>query len=178
MRKVISLGLMALIFSLFSTHASAGNVEECEKLASGEFTKGLYGLCIAYHNAGNENARNRIRDNYDKKAGPGDPPLVVDAECPCWDAGHLADASLNGTPSACLLTSEGDVYDLAFYTSSPAFYQFYADTAGCFRVDPNGTQLGAAFESPDATEREVCIAGIETLIEDDFAGINCNGVPQ
>ena len=56
MRKLVSLSLLASSFIMFSTTPFAGNVEECEFLKDGDYTKGLYGLCIAYYNAGNDNA--------------------------------------------------------------------------------------------------------------------------
>ena len=177
MRKIVLLGLFTLLVSSISNTVFAGNVEECEFLADGNYSKGLYGLCIAYHNAGSDNARERILANYAKKAGPGDPPLPgTGVECPCWDAEHLAAASLNGVPSACLLTSEGASIDLAIYSSVPSNYQFFSDANGCFRVDPAG---GGAFATYTNTEEHTaCMAGIMTLIEDDFDGIVCNGIPQ
>ena len=181
MRKVISLGLCALMFSLVSGQVFAGNVDECEKLANNIYSKGLYGLCIAYHNAGNDNARERILANYEKKAGPNDPPMPgAGVACPCWDADHLAAASLNGIPSACLNSDEGPgqtfSIDLALYNAPPAYYQFISNPDGCFRVDPDTGGTAAQYASDD--ERTMCVAGIQTLIEDDFDGIICDGNPQ
>ena len=177
MRKTILLGLFAFMASLFTNTVFAGNVEECEFLKDGDYSKALYGLCIAYHNAGSDEARERILANYAKKAGPGDPPLPgTGVECPCWDADHLAAASLNGVPKACLLTSEGASIDLAVYASVPADYQFYSDTNGCFRLDPVGVGASAPYTSIE--QRDACIAGIEAVIALDFGGIVCNGIPQ
>jgi len=98
MRKIISLGLFALILSIFSSQVFAGKVPYCEKEKDGLKSQGLYGLCNAYWNADNENVRNQILANFVKKAGtslkepgmPGLEPVVPDlpdqeVTCPCWD---------------------------------------------------------------------------------------------
>jgi hypothetical protein len=103
MRKLISLGLLALLLSVLASPAVAGNVPDCEYLKDSE-VKGLYGLCIAYHNASDESTKKRVLDNFDKKvkkAGlleplPKMPGLVElpqepdpdpqDVTCPCLDA--------------------------------------------------------------------------------------------
>ncbi len=74
MRKVISLGLLALTFSLFSGQLLAGKIEACELIKKDPAYKGLYGLCNAYWNA-NENARAQILANFEEKAGPGGPGM-------------------------------------------------------------------------------------------------------
>lgn len=95
MRKIISLGLFALMLSIFSSQVFAGKVYFCEEEKDELKSQGLYGLCNAYWNADNENARAQILANFVKKAGtslddpgmPGWEPVVPDQEvtCPCWD---------------------------------------------------------------------------------------------
>ena len=98
MRKIISLGLFALMLSIFSSQVFAGKVSYCEKEKDELKSQGLYGLCNAYWNADNENVRNQILANFVKKAGtslkepgmPGLEPVVPDlpdqeVTCPCWD---------------------------------------------------------------------------------------------
>jgi len=92
MRKLISMSMVALLLSVMASTAVAGNAEECEFLKDGDYSKGLYGLCIAWHNAGNDNARASIERAFEKKAtGPNDPTEVPGSgpdltTCPCLDA--------------------------------------------------------------------------------------------
>jgi hypothetical protein len=95
MRKIISLGLFALILSIFSSQVFAGKVPFCEVEKDELKSKGLYGLCNAYwNNVDDENASAQILANFVKKAGttlddprmPGwKPDGLVEVTCPCWD---------------------------------------------------------------------------------------------
>ena len=101
MRKVISLGLFALMLSIFSSQVFAGKIADCEDIKKDPAYKGLYGLCNAYWNEDDEDARAQILANFVKKAGtsldepgmPGWKPVVPDlpdlpdqeVTCPCWD---------------------------------------------------------------------------------------------
>jgi hypothetical protein len=178
MRRIISLGLFALLVSIFSSTVFAGNDEDCVFLKGDDYTKGLYGLCIAYYNAGNDNARDRIAAKFNKNADPGDPtlPLTDEVPCPCWDELHLAEASLNGDPDQCSRSVNGTGTDLAAYTVPPTvatgFYLFIANGADCLRQDLSGAFFDAPFESTD--QEGTCRAGIQTLVEDDFGAIVCD----
>ncbi len=97
MRKLISLGLLAIIWSLLASPVVADGVEDCDVLV--DATPGLYGLCIAWHHAGNENARQKILDNYDKIAVDGDLPMPGSASCPCWTIEQMAHASASEIPA-------------------------------------------------------------------------------
>jgi hypothetical protein len=96
MRKLFIFGLMAASLFLFSSQALAGNVEACEVLkdknADG-YVPGLYGLCVAYHNAsvnGDQTAIDRISGKFfercgcDTIPGTGDPGPDPTFACPCW----------------------------------------------------------------------------------------------
>lgn len=115
MRTLVFLGLLAMSLIFLSGPALAGNAEECEFLKDKTLTDykpGLYGLCVAWHNAssnGDQTAADQIATNFWSKSGgddvpgsdvPGtepdtqfpdeDPPF----ECPCWvalSASHLND---------------------------------------------------------------------------------------
>lgn len=170
-----ALGL-ALSLGFSAGSAFAGNVEECETLKDG-YTKGLYGLCIAWHNAGSDSARDRILDKYEDKAGPGDPPMPGtedEVPCPCWDEVGLAEASLNGVPNSCQLTGTESGVEFAIYGAN--VYQFHVDDAFCFSVFPDGSGNFAALPSADA--EATCRAGIEALVAEDFGGIQCEGSPS
>jgi len=125
MRKVVSLGLCALIFLTFTGIVVAGSVDDCDILKKknvvppAEYVPGLYGLCVAWYNAsenGDENAILRIEARYAAKSGgdsiPGsggsnpdvDPPF----ECLCW--AELTESTLCdlGTPVVNTLVSVGE----------------------------------------------------------------------
>ena len=116
MRKLISLGLLAIVLSLVAIPVFAGNELECEPLKDGA-SKGLYGLCIAYHNAENSNAKQKILDNYNKKAGDPPVPPMPGTEnerkkvttCPCLDAIDVVGVGIEdwGMTVACFLDDDG-----------------------------------------------------------------------
>jgi hypothetical protein len=182
MRKLVSLGLFALSLSFLANPVFAGNEALCESLKDNQI-KALYGLCIAWHNAGNDVARESVYKNFKKKAGVGGPilpggpddlppPSQSDAEpCPCWSESHLAEASVNGVPADCSFNG-GDIgISFAVYDDelgNDNYYQFYMTDSFCFRVDPNsdGAIGPIGSESAEAT----CRAGIEVLVNDDFGG--------
>ncbi len=128
MRKLISSGVLAVLLSMLANTVFAGNVEECEALKDGA-SPGLYGLCIAYHNAGSARAQERILNNYNKKAGPGDPPMpgTGGVPCPCFTSDDLINA---GVPFACAISTSGTGLDLALYEGG--VFQFGTDDLGCF----------------------------------------------
>ena len=104
MRKLISLGLFALMFSMFSSQVFAGKIAVCEEIKKDPAYKGLYGLCNAYWNADDAVVQAEILANFEKKAGtgPDDPkmprldsvvPKVV--VCPCTDGVDTATWGMN-----------------------------------------------------------------------------------
>jgi len=121
MRKLISLGLLAIVLSLVASPVFAGKEPLCEPLKE-DASKGLYGLCIAYHNAGNSNAGNsnakqKILDNYNKKAGDPPVPQMPGTEderkkvttCPCLDVINIAGVGIEdwGFNVGCTLNDDG-----------------------------------------------------------------------
>ena len=108
MRKSIVLGLMALAFGVFTVPAFAGNVEDCEFLkdkSHEDYAPGLYGLCVAWHNA-NEDAKDGLADKFFDRAGfdvPGsedpDDEEEQDFYCPCWEKVSFADICALGMPA-------------------------------------------------------------------------------
>jgi hypothetical protein len=107
MRKSIVLGLLALAFGVFVSPVFAGNVEDCEFLkdkSHPDYAPGLYGLCVAWHNA-DENAKDELADKFFDKAGfevpgSGDPEEPQDFYCPCWAEVTFADICALGAPVA------------------------------------------------------------------------------
>jgi hypothetical protein len=106
MRKPIVLGLLALAFGVFVSPAFAGNVEDCDFLkdkSHPDYAPGLYGLCVAWHNA-DENAKDELADKFFDKAGfevpgSGDPEEPQDFYCPCWAEVTFADICALGAPA-------------------------------------------------------------------------------
>jgi len=133
MRKIVSLGLFALILSIFSSQVFAGKVLYCEKEKDELKSQGLYGLCNAYWNADNENVRNQILANFVKKAGtsldepgmPGLEPVVPDlpdqeVTCPCWDFDTLVQVvACSGLPLVENQTNQNTFDFAAFFTFEP-----------------------------------------------------------
>ena len=107
MRELISLGALAVLMSVLASPVFAGNVEECEVLKRGA-TKGLYKLCLAYHNTANSDAKERFLNKYNDKAGPDDPPMPGTGDpvpCACWTEENMATVSTQ-TCGSLRLTSE------------------------------------------------------------------------
>ena len=152
MRKLVSLGLLASSFIMFSSSAFAGNVDECEFLKNGNYTKGLYGLCNAYYNADNDNAKYRIAGNFNKKAGPGEPtlPFTDEVPCPCWDEDDLLDATCNH-----VLTGPGIGFD------DGLIQVFNFPTSCVYSNFLTGVVTG---RPTDSEESATCAAGIDELV--------------
>lgn len=118
MYRIFSRGLFTLVFFFFANQALADPADgACEILNELDASPGLYGLCVAYHNA-NENAQARILENYLKKMGEGDPGMPGLASCPCWDAESLDQATAGLTLFNCGTTeTPGLVFDFLWYTN-------------------------------------------------------------
>ena len=170
MRKVISLSILAVMFSLF-THSAFAEREGCEVLKDGGYTKGLYGLCIAYWSATNSNARDRILENFYKKAEPGEemPGLGSSVDCPCWTADKLAEASVYGTPVACQINEDRMGLEFAVYGADS--YNFLIEDALCFQRNPDGSGPYNTFNE-ETTDEEIqaCRDGLKALVDLDFGG--------
>lgn len=106
MRKLISLGLLALILSTFSSQVLASNAADCDGLKKAD--KGLHGLCVAWHNA-NEKNKGKIAEKFFARAGfkvPGsetpepdpEPKPELDFYCPCWTHLTFDDICALGAP--------------------------------------------------------------------------------
>ena len=125
MRKLFSLGVLALLLSVLSSPVVAA-VEDCETLKGDGGSKGLYGMCIAYWNAvknhddGGLKSRsvedsNRFLDKYnairDRVGGPEMPGLSSspNLECACWSYLTFEEAQFG-------------VFS-AFYGGSPIFFE-------------------------------------------------------
>jgi len=184
MNKLVSLGLLALSFGVFSGSVLAGNVGVCEELKGG--TPGLYGLCIAYGNATDEQSRVSIRKNYAKKWQPGDKTLEelftesVPLGCTCWAGVDLMNANkvtVSGTelqlePAQCNTGSGLESAQFVFVSetteASPQTvtqgFAFFFGMCGYFLQIDGVDQPGSGFQFPaDAT---LCLAELMTIQEE------------
>lgn len=160
MRKIVSLGLLAISFGFFSSQTLAGNVEDCEVLVGG--TPGLYGLCVAWHNAGNDNSRDRIMKNYDKKREPGDPDLPGSGDailCPCWGQTEILNAvcNYNVKASSSGFVVFGDGNELQFFN-------FETDPTFCVYSDFTGTPVSIQLATTPE-ESLTCAAQISLMAD-------------
>ena len=179
MRKVITSSVLFILFSMFSGAAFAGKVAVCEEIKHDPAYKGLYGLCNAYWNASNDDARLRILENFYKKAPKGvempSPfvPKTKTAVCPCWPDGQI-DIGAIPDPMACQALD-----DFAFASYDGGLVQYILGDNGpnsCgyvnLMVDPTEFLFlpdpfdGASAPTPE--EMEVCAAELMARIADDF----------
>ncbi len=160
MRNIVSAFVCVLILCLISGPVYAGADAVCEPLKGDKNSKGLYGLCVAYYNAGNDNARARIRENYIRKSGGDDVPGLKpepdpnpEAECPCWGEVELLEASCNHS-----LTFSAD--DRAVFDNN--FINFFNFPTSCAY---SNSYTGAVIGLPTSLEESLtCQAGIDALI--------------
>lgn len=138
MRKVISLGLLALMFSLLSGQVFAGNIEECNYLKDknhDDYAPGLYGLCVAWHNA-DEDAAVALAEKFLDRAGfkvPGsevvpDTKNEPDFYCPCWTEISFSDVCSLGVPT--LAMPAGSSFFVVYSDETPDEF-FSSDSANC-----------------------------------------------
>jgi len=182
MRKLISLGLFALMFSIFSSQVFAGNVDECKNLKDKthvDYAPTLYGLCVAWHNA-DENAKDRIAENYRRKSG-GDEVPGSSQDCPCW-AGISLDDVVNGLNGvACTFDNSENLngYDSVFFVganfvslAAGNIPDFPVELPGCIKVDLSADPT-SIWMSVSAEENVACRMDIYELIIDPNFPIDC-----
>jgi hypothetical protein len=143
MRKLISLSLMVLLFSLFSVPAFAGNAEDCNYLKDKkhpDYAPGLYGLCVAWHNA-DEKAADALADKFFNRAGfpvPGseEPNSESQFDCPCWDEVEFSAVCELGQPSSLVLDMESGVVTAVTFIDFATFTAelFGTEEANCGHV--------------------------------------------
>ena len=109
MRKIISLGLFALMFSMFSSQVFAGSVDACEPLKKDKSKSGLYGLCVAWHNA-DDKAKDKIADNYFKKSRGFTVPGADVFDCVCWnDFSYAEVCDIANSPTAIAVSGKNAI---------------------------------------------------------------------
>jgi len=172
-RKLISLGLFALLISIFSSQLLAAQTSECDGVTK---KKGLYGLCIAWHNADDKN-KDKIAAKFldlAKYALPGSEKPVTEPEpdfyCPCWTDVSIAQVCSLGSPSAAVMM--GYINVVTWVDEPNEVDEFFsADAIGCIYDG----QFAAQQVLDNLTEDETldCIAEIESIAAM-YNGGSCN----
>jgi hypothetical protein len=179
MRKLISLGILALLLSMLASPVSAGDKGICMELK--DDSKGLYGLCVAYQNTEDGSAKEKIMGNFTRRARNGETmPIVVDPKkpeivaCPCWNNEDLLRATCTATYDDHWFSDDGINADVVFYNGYTI--QFDADhvidpagdtvTTCSLNVLGDGYVASHNFTSP--AENFECRAGLRVLVNEDL----------
>lgn len=143
-RSSVLMALLALVCMAFGSPLQAqtadgvtpADEDVCDALRDGDYTKGLYGLCVAYCEA--EARSDAVLENYERKRQEGDPdmPCITDSNpaptCPCWTSDTVAAAS-QLVPFVCQLGDTDQAvyseFDLENFTAS--YELFEASDSGC-----------------------------------------------
>lgn len=181
MRKFYTFALLIVLFGLFSGPALAGKIEECEAIKHDPAYKGLYGLCNAYWNADEEDREDILR-NFEKKAGPGGPgmpglptepvPTTDELVCPCWPEGQI-DIGAVPDPMGCQVAA---TFAFASYDGGAVQYNIDSTVGNaCFYMSQlTGEQIfrPGFFGEPAPTNEEMFVCEQELLlrIAEDFQG--------
>jgi len=180
MRKFISLGLLALLLSIFASPVMAGGAAECDGLKEDETApRGLYGLCTAYYSAENGRGQERVEQLYAKKAiAAGYPPEIPRLElpqepdppevaCPCWPDDEITNANGYGAPAEeCQIESPTELAIYGFGPPEAPVVTFHIEPGLCIYLGPDAIRF-----LPVGSEEELtCRAGIQVLVDMDFGG--------
>ena len=190
MRKLISLGLLALLLSIFASPVMAGGAAECDGLKEDETApRGLYGLCTAYYSAENGRGQERVEQLYAKKAiAAGYPPEIPRLElpqepdppevaCPCWPGDEMAGVPDDSAPAfECQVGTDPEFAIYGSESFALVTFQVFPlnedpdSPIGCMYVDNrSGGGMSADFDL-DGDEEYTCRAGIQALVGLDFGG--------
>jgi len=176
-RKLISLGLFALIISIFSSQLLAAKTGECDGVTK---KNGLYGLCVAWHNA-DDKAKDKIAAKFFERAKyrlPGsedpvtEPDPTPDFFCPCWTDVSMADVCSLGSPSLAMLTETINVVIWKDEVTGLDKEFFYSDAMGCIY---DGQFVADEQVLDNLTDEETldCMAEIESIAAI-YNGGSCN----
>lgn len=173
MRNLVSLGLFALTLSMFSSQVLASNVQACDDLK--DSTKGLHGLCVAWHNA-NEKNKAKFEDKFFAIAGyslidylnggPSTQQPEPAVECPCWTTESLAKATAAFDGGFCFAKASFDAAIFAdnvpqVWAGATPFIPTYNNTTG---TECRLQTAAAVFISETTPEQdEVCRADVQVL---------------
>jgi hypothetical protein len=178
MRKIISLGLLALMLSIFSSQVFAGNGDECKNLKDKthvDYAPTLHGLCVAWYKA-DENAKDRIADNYRRRSGGDDVyGSASGMTCPCWAGVVLEDVDMYTSADICFLDTPNG--DQIFFSDSQIYI---IDGINCAHmaayVDDSVTQVTrlSTRQGLDDADKQACNTEMDKLVNMYFDnGLDC-----
>lgn len=183
MRKI---SLFVLLFSfivVFSMPLSAAGANPstpppkdgvCSSLKAKGITKGLFGLCVAYCEAGANSER--VLDNYNRKKEASDPamPCLAVTEptlsCACWHTLTAKQIGAGMAPSSCTLDSTADV--LSYEDGLGGLEFLFASTGACSHYS-SATGDSTDVQTLTQVQEDECRLEILDLAARDFAGFNC-----
>jgi hypothetical protein len=163
MRKIIRLGLFALILSIFSSQVLASNVAACDEVKK---SKGLHGLCVAWHNANDKN-KDKFADKYFERSGGLSVPGSDSFECVCWsDLKYSQVCDIANSPTAVAKPGVNAItfFDFPIQTVTG----FGADTESCISIifnTSNGTfdrEISEDSFNPDF-DASTCVAEVQVI---------------
>jgi hypothetical protein len=159
MRKIFSLGLIAISVAAMSIQLSAGEYAACEEYKSDYQQLGVYGICNAWHNAETDEQREHFADKFEEKA-LFEPPWL-ESGCPCWSADELNLICTSG-----LVLDGSSAYGLVNGTASFNSGSWIYNVAGTFFCSFTRPVSGQRNFSPlDQDEAEFCLAGIMEAVD-------------
>jgi len=153
----------------------------CDPLKADGISKGLYGLCVAYCEAQDEDLVNKeppntkILENYNKKKQASDPTMpCVHAPCPCWTTEQFASITSDGMASFCDRTSDSrQLFNNPIDPADPKTQYAFADTAAdtgrapkCSYVDNNSEPSIVDTQTISVEEAQICFDIISQACED------------
>ena len=172
------------------TPADAG---VCDELRDGNFTKGLYGLCVAYCEAQDcafgdtgelpescSSSDDRILGTYNRMKSESDPDMpcvATQTACPCWEPEDLQSAGgFDGGSRWCF--NDPDGFQAMYFFGPSSETQIYSvpspfadDPNTCLNMDTVNNPLPIQLEI-DAVANEECRRQLVEEINARFGG-NC-----
>jgi len=182
---IISIFLTALFSTAVHAKKPAANPNSskndiCAPLKAKGVTKGLYGLCVAYHSGANSQA---VLDNYNKKKTSSDPVMPGTEEnpptlnCACWNTLTAEDigADLEALPpSACSLSPEADLISYDNFDNPENILSELLFVAEGYCLYSNSVTADFSENSSLTPEQEdECRLEILDLAIRDFQGFDC-----
>jgi len=182
---IISIFLTALFSTAVyakkpADNQNSSNNDICAPLKAKGVTKGLYGLCVAYHSGANSQA---VLDNYNKKKTSSDPVMPGTEEnpptlnCACWNTltAEEIGADLEALPpSSCFLSPEVDLisYD-NFDNPENVLTELLYVAEGYCAYSNSVTETFSENSSLTPEQEADCRLEILDLAIRDFQGFDC-----
>ncbi len=173
MRKLGLFISILIIVSIFSMPAVAGpkggatpaEDAQCDIFKADGVTKGLYGLCVAYCEAGAQS--DSVLTNFNNKRKVEDPTMPCEVQCPCWAANSDIIKIEFGLATAC--SRSFDTFDTIQFFGGQIFW------TGIFTPDPEvpGFCLGEGVPNMNLDDgQEVACRTILRDAQDELFGVD------